>query len=237
MGPDQILSYNLARLLVRLLSRSTYTPPNRIWTAGGSRAALPLNWFENMFGYFEVNPVKTIPLTREGIKLLVGSFGLWFGTPAGEQLRSWAAGRGWPLAWAYNPMVASMCLTGPQPPPKGCSRANKTTTQRDAIAVRLLDPAVLPKVPEGYNITHVAGFASAAAHFDAVWTAAGAISPTSFADREARIGELWVKLLGGGVAVLEALGVEPLYAHACADSACVGVKVSDGSCVCGRGRR
>eukprot|EP01051_Picozoa_sp_SAG22_P009671 SAG22_NODE_822_length_6994_cov_2.332560_2_plen_265_part_00 len=56
--------------------------------------------------------------------------GLWFGTPPGARLRRWAAGRGWPLAWAFNPMVAALCLTGPQPPPAGCARANKTTTQQ-----------------------------------------------------------------------------------------------------------
>eukprot|EP01051_Picozoa_sp_SAG22_P009672 SAG22_NODE_822_length_6994_cov_2.332560_3_plen_317_part_00 len=89
VGADRIVSYNLARLVVRLLARSTYVqtynasmPPARQSDGSGSgsgssaaAAALPLNWFENMFGYFEVNPVKTIPLSREGVKMLVGSFG------------------------------------------------------------------------------------------------------------------------------------------------------------------
>ena len=47
--------YNLARLITRLLSRETYLKPDR---------ALPLSWFENVWGYFEVNPVATIPMNR-----------------------------------------------------------------------------------------------------------------------------------------------------------------------------
>ena len=47
--------YNLARLFTRLLSRETYLKPDR---------ALPLSWFENVWGYFEVNPVATIPMNR-----------------------------------------------------------------------------------------------------------------------------------------------------------------------------
>ena len=46
MAHSQVGSYNLARLMVRLLSRQTCT------TAGG----LPLGWFENMFGYFSLGP-------------------------------------------------------------------------------------------------------------------------------------------------------------------------------------
>ena len=34
----------------------------------------------------------------------------------------------------------------PAAPPVGCSRANKSTTEHDAVAVRLLDPLVLPQV-------------------------------------------------------------------------------------------
>lgn len=129
-------SYNLARLTVRMLSRSTYSrssglslslslPPLPVSLADtpgpGLSRALPLNFAENMFGYFEINPVVTIPMSREGIKMMIGSFGLWFGTAEGDRLRKWSADRGWPLAWAYNPRVAGACDTGPQPPPAGLS--------------------------------------------------------------------------------------------------------------------
>ena len=119
-----------------MLSRSTYSrssglslslslPPLPVSLADtpgpGLSRALPLNFAENMFGYFEINPVVTIPMSREGIKMMIGSFGLWFGTAEGDRLRKWSADRGWPLAWAYNPRVAGACDTGPQPPPAGLS--------------------------------------------------------------------------------------------------------------------
>ena len=32
-------------------------------------------------GYFEANPVVTIPMSREGITMMIGCFGLWLGSP------------------------------------------------------------------------------------------------------------------------------------------------------------
>ena len=37
--------YNLARVITRLLSRTTYSKP---------ASAVPLSWYENVWGYFEV---------------------------------------------------------------------------------------------------------------------------------------------------------------------------------------
>jgi hypothetical protein len=212
-------SYNLARLAVRLLSRSTYH----------SSRSLPLNYAENMFGYFEYNPVVTVPMSREGIKMMIGSFGLWFGTAEGERLREWSADRGWPLAWAYNPRIASACITGPQPPPDGCigSEDVAVNTTEDQVAVRLLDPRVLARVPEGHNCSDP----DAAARFEHVWERAINQSHAPFRERRLQLGTLWKEMLLGGV-VTAAYGVEPLYDGACENIDCVGVRVSDGSCVC-----
>ena len=61
------------------LSRDTYKSPS---------TALPLIWYENIWGYFEVNPVATIPMNRTGIKFLVASSELFFGQPEGDKLRA-----------------------------------------------------------------------------------------------------------------------------------------------------
>ena len=60
--------YNLARLITRLLSRETYLKPDQ---------ALPLSWFENVWGYFEVNPVATIPMNRTVICTAMFAFFYW----------------------------------------------------------------------------------------------------------------------------------------------------------------
>ena len=60
---DQYVEYNLARMLVRLLSQSTYK-------AGGEEG-LPLTFIENVFGYVEVNLAVTIAFP-EGILLMFG---------------------------------------------------------------------------------------------------------------------------------------------------------------------
>ena len=215
-------SYNLARLAIRLLSRSTYAP--RGSDSGDSGAAshggsngpmvadrpLTLNYAENMFGYFEVNPVATIPMSRQGIKMMIGSFGLLWGTAQGSRLREWSAARGWPLAWAYNPRVAGLCMTGPQPPPAGCLHARTAVENmtEDAVAVRLLDPKVLAQVAEGHNCSN----APAAATFERIWETASNVTSNislGFGARQTRLRALWRELLQGE-AVVNAFGVEPL---------------------------
>jgi hypothetical protein len=166
---DEFPSYNAARLLIRLLSRETYSKPQQ---------ALPLNWFENTWGYFEINPIITIPMSRQGIKFMVADFGMFFGRPEGTAIRAWCTKKGWPLVWAHNPYVASWCtsVNGDDPIYQNCSQAcwpvdgqcqwatsgprgatnpppgcDSCVAPHDRVAMRILDPAVLAKVPEGHN--------------------------------------------------------------------------------------
>ena len=53
------------------------------------------------FGYLEVNPLVTLPMSRRGVKMLIGTF-MWFGTDAGDALRRYAIDREIPLAWAFT---------------------------------------------------------------------------------------------------------------------------------------
>ena len=54
-------------------------------------------------GYFELNPALTIEQPA-GIVMMIGTFDLWFGNANGSALRKWCIERGWPLAWAHNPL-------------------------------------------------------------------------------------------------------------------------------------
>ena len=180
-------------------------------SAERSKRPLALNYAENMFGYFEVNPVVTIPMSREGIKMMIGSFGLWFGTAEGDRLRRWSADRGWPLAWAYNPRIASACITGPQPPPNGCaqSRYVAENSTEDEVAVRLLDPRVLARVPEGHNCSIPSVVAQ---KFEHVWELTRNLSHLPFGTRQLHLRSFWKDILLDGD-VVAAFGVEPLCAH------------------------
>ena len=244
--------YNLARLLTRLLSRATYARPalNDAHTdanaatapadgAPGARspaaaAALRLNFMEATWGYLELNPALTLS-EPSAIVLLIGTFDLWFGNANGTRLREWCVQRGWALAWSHEPLD-SLWRCGVNTSAGGdCTPPEWTFAHGVAPAnTRLLDPAVLPHVGAGHNQTNTAAFARAAAAFAAVWANASAAVPADApADQRRRaLDPLWRAMLSadGGV-VVDALGVEPTWAGACA-AECVGVRVVDGSCVC-----
>jgi hypothetical protein len=189
------------------------------------------------FGYLEVNPLVTLPFSRRGIKMLIGTF-MWFGTASGDGLRRYAIERGIPLMWAFNPTIATECGVGPQPPPsEGCTDWGPTVQRpEDPVAVRLVDPVVLRQVPEGHNFTGTNG--TTAKHFESIWRAAATAMAFnhSFAIRMTAAKSLWPALLsskGDGVQdVVITLGVEPIYAGACASEGCVGVRVGSRQCVC-----
>lgn len=61
---EKYMYYNLARLLIRLLDRDTYS--------SSIDAALPLTFLENSLGYFELNPVLPIQFPS-GVKMMVKS--------------------------------------------------------------------------------------------------------------------------------------------------------------------
>ena len=191
------------------------------------------------FGYLEVNPLVTLPMSRRGVKMLIGTF-MWFGTDAGDALRRYAIDREIPLAWAFNPTIAAECGVGLQPPPsEGCTDwGGDVPRPRDLVAIRLLDPGVLDQVPEGHNFTADIGTKQ---HFDSVWqSAASALGPTnSFAARLKSAKSLWSTLLlanptGGSAAGVASIAVEPPFAGACASQDCIGVRVADQRCVCER---
>ena len=88
--------YNLARLIIRLLSPETYKIPLRkeLEKKGGkggesgeregeSPQALSLNFVENLLGYFEINPSMPI-FYPKGVKFMIGMFELIWGTTEGK---------------------------------------------------------------------------------------------------------------------------------------------------------
>lgn len=227
---------NLARLLTRLLSRRTYAPlgPGGSGAAagsdvrlaseearGGAGQALPLNFVENTLGYFELDPAAAIAFPQ-GVKLLVGMFELLWGTATGEELRAWCVRQGWPLAWAYNPVV-SFFRCGPAGDEPSCGMPGNLSGGLDTASARLLDPYVLPRVPAGHNISVPPALTE---RLERVWRGTDAASAT-----RPQLAAVWAALQGDGE-VLEALAVEPPFFRACASEACVGVALRSRACVC-----
>lgn len=224
---DDYPIYNLARVATRLLSRNTYQPDFR-------DVAMNLTWVEGTLGYLELNPAITIRYP-DGIKMMVGSFDSWFGTPSGDKLRQWCIAQGWPLAWAHNPLD-SLYKCDPDPT-KGCKPPPPYTYSHgvETSNVRVLDPAVLSKVGEGHNVTATDTEARA---FESAWAAAATAVPAStpYAKRYEFLDPIWTALVRGNATwnglQSGGLAIEPVFAGACASEACVGVRVVDGSCVC-----
>ena len=268
---SQFAEFNLARLIVRLLSRRTYRDagehrPEAANTVHGASAApssddhaeedaavsaapLLLNFFEDTWGYLELNAAVTIAQPA-GIQMLIGTFDNWFGTAEGSQLREWCISRGWPLAWAHDPIDStwqcSVNTTG------GCQLPPRWTYTHGVSPsnARFLDPYVLRRVPHGFNSTGGVAFAAAEAAFSARWHVVNTTVPRSLPlpRRRKVMDTQWRALLTGtkldkGAAAATSsshsiglagsdLAIEPLFWGACADTACVGVRVTDGACVC-----
>ena len=89
-----------------------------------------------------------------------------------------------------------------------------------------------------FNSTGGAGYAAAEAAFAARWDEVNRTVPsrTPQPTRRAELDRQWSQLLTGdptstGLAG-SLLAIEPLFAGACADEECVGVRVADQACVC-----
>ena len=204
-------SYNLARLLVRLLSRRTYRAPFGI---GGAERAQSMNFIEKRYGYFEFNPVQRIP--NSGVLMLVGTFGALFGTTKADSLRQWCIARGWLLTWAHDPHPYGGV---------GCGAGTALCfEEHDVLAdvfpsnVRLIDPVVLAAVPHGNNLTSLMEVSRATEEFERRYRAGG------------RTDAQWAELLRQPH--MEHLATEPLFAGSCAGDDCAAVRVIDGTCVC-----
>lgn len=215
---DEYVEYNFARLLLRSLSRRTYSQA----LVGSGAAPLELNLLESLFGYLEVNPMVTLDFPQ-GVLMLVGLFDILFGTAAGAVLRDWCIDQGWPLAWAHNPLISTWncgpSTTNCQMPTDNFSRPLQSSN------LRLLDPFVLRRVPEGHNLTRSESFEVAELAFEDAWRRA----TTAPRDTTAVLDGLWASLREAQVSVL---AVEPVYHAACTSPDCIGVRISDGSCVC-----
>ena len=219
-----------------------------------SAAPLRLNFFEDTWGYLELNAAVTITQPG-GIKMLVGTFDNWFGADEGSQLREWCVSRGWPLAWAHDPIDStwqcSVNTTG------GCQLPPRWTYTHGVSPsnARFLDPYVLRRVPHGFNSTGGGGFAAAEAAFTARWKLVNTTVPSSLPlpQRRKLMDAQWRALLTGREPIKEEeeeaaahmnasphrvglagseLAIEPLFWGACADTECVGVRIIDGACVC-----
>jgi hypothetical protein len=221
--------YNLARLLTRLLSRKTY---QAAWNPD-ERSALRLNFLENTLGYFEMNVAASIRTTAGdgGIKMMIGMFELLFGTQEGEQLRAWCIQRGWPLVWAYNP-VMSFYRCGPDGKFPACVQPPSISIGMDTAAVRLLDPVVLSRVPAGYNASAPGGPLADALRVTSAFAAAwAAINATALSRDELHVA--WTGLITGpSRSIFLELALEPPFHGSCEDEACVGVTVMSQLCVC-----
>uniref|UniRef100_A0A0G4GCV6 Uncharacterized protein n=1 Tax=Chromera velia CCMP2878 TaxID=1169474 RepID=A0A0G4GCV6_9ALVE len=225
-GPDFYPHFNLARLLVRLLG-STYRPappPGPVVRGapiGPPKGALGLNFLENTLGYFELNPAVRLRFA-DGIVLLIAMFELLWGSPAGRDLLAWCEERGWPLAWAHNP-VPSYWRCGPAGEGPECSVPDDLAADGDAANVRLLDPRVLTSVPAGHNVT-VPSAVSAA--FVASWEGLD----VSRAPSRSVVAAAWDELVASS---WQAVGIEPVFAGAC-NGDCAGVLVGreERHCVC-----
>jgi hypothetical protein len=200
-----------------------------------AREPLLLNFFENTWGYVELNPAVALR-QPDGIKMLVGTFDNWFGTGEGDALRRWCVARGWPLAWAHDPMD-SMWDCSVNTTAGGCRLPPRWafTHGVEPANTRLLDPYVLRRVSHGRNTS---GGPMADAAFAARWDEVNRTVPSNAtrAERRVALDRQWRLLLGGSDGLIglsgSLLAVEPLYAGACADEACVGMRVADGACVC-----
>jgi len=174
-------------------------------------------------------------------------------------MRAWCTKKGWPLVWAHNPYVASWCTSvdghnpiytnctdscwpvdgqcqwataGARPGhlPLGC---DSCVAPHDQVARRVLDPAVLAKVPEGHNSTGAAdkAFQLASRNFERAWASVAArhVDAVPFPEQRLRLMDTyWAHLTAGE----SPLAVEPLFAGACADRGCIGVRTADAKCVC-----
>lgn len=245
-------SYNMARLLLRALSRNTY--PAAFDDSEGS--ALRLNFQEKRFGYLEFNTLKRIRF-HGGVLMMVASFSELIGSTKADHLREWCIQRKWPLAWCdtraiaqissrttplyslFCPRCSSDCVHPPRrahnPYPYGglsCQASSRLCLEEHdvdvdfyAANVRLLDPEVLAAIPHGHNLSRVKSFMEGARAFQLTAEAAGRaqISNSTAA---------WERLLQQPH--VAELAVEPVFAGACTSKSCVGVRITDGTCVCPR---
>jgi len=164
---------NLARLIIRLLSRNTYQSKPQVLPSTSIEAPnenqlkkpLKLNFIENTLGYLEFNPILQLNYP-EAIGMVVAMFEVLFGTNEGVQLREWCQAQGWVLAWAHNP-VDSLWSAGPSadnlPPVPSYSQGIQLANSR------ILDPQVLQVVPAGANMTADTSFDAAAEYFQQKW--------------------------------------------------------------------
>eukprot|EP00039_Didymoeca_costata_P027026 m.17251 g.17251 ORF g.17251 m.17251 type:complete len:492 (-) comp5958_c0_seq2:65-1540(-) len=209
--------YNLARLLIRLLSRKTYALPPK---EGTFKPPVHLSFMENTLGYFEFNPVEQIHFP-EGVKMIIGMFELLFGTTTGDVLRNWCIERGWALLWAFNPQM-SYFRCGPTGNYPGCHVPDDIASGLDAANIRLLDPTVLSRVPAGQNISN--SLNSVQDDFETLWRIVNVSN-----SNHTIVANIWMDTKEKYQHIL---GVEPLYYNACSSPKCVGVNITDQSCIC-----
>ena len=164
--------------------------------------------------------------------MMIGTFDLWFGNANGSALRAWCIERGWPLAWAHNPLD-SLWRCGVNTSTGGdCTPPVYTFAHGVAPSnIRFLDPEVLRHVSAGHNISGLSGFDAAETAFQATWLEVSKlVLPTSSPkQRRAVLDPIWQQLAASSDVL--PLAVEPPWAGACADE-CAGVRIVDGTCVC-----
>ena len=239
----------LGALLGRLLGdwRSAPLP-----LSPASSPSLPHISVNDVIQYLEANIVGNPPYhssssSSSSVSFVIGHFPSLFGTPAGRQLQTWCTGNGWALQWALG-------RTAPQAAGGHHHWDNSTWVANQ----RLLDAEVLLRSPVHNRSTIVSPAASRA--FASTWAAVakGRQERPQERPRErkeensagwAAVGHEGGGMGGGSVRSVSVepaqwevwwaeaahtdLRVQPPMARSCAAAdRCVGVRLSDNSCVC-----
>ncbi|KAI8893681.1 hypothetical protein BC833DRAFT_607559 [Globomyces pollinis-pini] len=190
--------YNLARLVIRSLSRMTYS----------TETPISLEFWENRLGFFELNPITRMDLPQ-AVTMVIGVFDQLWGTKNATLLREVCIKQKWLLVWGTNHGL----------PPLGSHNTdtrNKTipfpiTNQTYDSNLRILDPFVIKSLQTNISIPHDIGV-----KFELFFTA-GDVKRWSDMKKEF---------------TQSVLAIEPLMYGDCASEDCMGVLVSDRSCVC-----
>lgn len=200
--------------LVGLFSRMFLAWPHSVNQSGSGWSGsdfTPSNSIENFWEAEAVGARFGTNRTNGDVKMVLGIFGVLFGTPEGALLRTWCVQRGWALVWALGEAGAGGNGTSP-------NRTNGVAVY--PMSQRFLDPVATGGA--GHNLSLPLQKAQAVAN--TTWQS---LQPGPARTMDTVVAA-WVGLRGR----LQALQIEPLYGLSCGDLDCIGVAAISRDCVC-----